>query len=118
MPSLARYYRSKHERYLSMLKWREHLPELTSAIGEVLPDAKAYVFGSAPRGELTANSDVDVLIVTSPMNARERSRVALAIEDRVREPSMFELHLADSDGFRWYRRHAKELLAIEEAVKA
>jgi len=62
MQSLERYHKAKYERFKSLLKWRDQLPELLEAVRSILPGAEVYVFGSALRNELTANSDVDILI--------------------------------------------------------
>ncbi|MEM2189546.1 MAG: nucleotidyltransferase domain-containing protein [Nitrososphaerota archaeon] len=40
------------------------MPELLKAVRSVLPNAEVYVFGSALRNRLTANSDVDILVIS------------------------------------------------------
>jgi len=59
--ALERYHKARYEKFKSLLKWRDQLPELLEAVRNVLPGVKVYVFGSALRNELTANSDVDTL---------------------------------------------------------
>jgi len=74
--ALERYYKAKYERFKSLLKWRDQLPELLEAARSVLPDAEVYVFGSALRNELTANSDVDILIVSDEATGSQRHKLA------------------------------------------
>ena len=117
MSALMRYYRGRHERYLAMLKWRGQLPALKRAVEEAAPGAATYVFGSALRDELTANSDVDVLVVVGRhMGPMERARLAVKVEEGLPEPGIFELHVSDQDGYRWYRRHAKEMVPLSRAM--
>ncbi|MEM0049650.1 MAG: nucleotidyltransferase domain-containing protein [Candidatus Bathyarchaeia archaeon] len=87
MQALERYYRARYERFKSLLKWREQLPELLEAVKSVLPDAEVYIFGSALRSELTANSDVDVLVVTDKAAGPQRHQLAAAIEEKLKTPS-------------------------------
>lgn len=116
-PVLSRYYHRRHERYLALLGWRGRVPELLGAVRQVLPGAKVFIFGSALRNELVADSDVDALIVTPrSMGAGERGEVSLAIEDRLSPPIIFELHLTDPKGLEYYRRHAKELTPLDDAA--
>ncbi|MEM3941920.1 MAG: nucleotidyltransferase domain-containing protein [Desulfurococcaceae archaeon] len=64
MQALERYYKARYEGFKSLLKWRNQLPELLEAARSVLSDAEVYIFGSALKNELTANSDVDMLMVS------------------------------------------------------
>jgi len=106
MSALTRFHRARYERYRALLDWRRRVPELLEAVEAVLPGAKAYIFGSALRDELTANSDVDVLIVSKGPLGRQRHGIAAAMEERLSSPSIFELHLATEEEADWYRRHA------------
>ncbi|MEM0225864.1 MAG: nucleotidyltransferase domain-containing protein [Thermofilaceae archaeon] len=114
MQALERYYRARYERFKSLLKWREQLPELLEAVKSVLPDAEVYIFGSALRGELTANSDVDVLVVTDKAAGPQRHQLAAAIEEKLKTPLIFEIHLATREKLDWYKRHAKELIPAQQ----
>jgi predicted nucleotidyltransferase len=90
------------------------LPSLLKAVKETLPDAEVYVFGSALRNELTANSDVDALIVSDSVAGRQHHRVAAVIEERLETPFIFEMHFATRDKMEWYGRHAKNLVPAEK----
>ncbi|MEM2617851.1 MAG: nucleotidyltransferase domain-containing protein [Thermofilaceae archaeon] len=73
-----------------------------------------YIFGSALRGELIANSDVDVLVVSDKATGPQRHRLAAAIEEELKTPLIFEIHLATREKLDWYRRHAKELAPAQQ----
>ena len=117
MRALERYYKAKYERFKSLLKWRDQLPELLEAVKSVLPDAEVYVFGSALRNELTANSDVDILVVSDRALGSQRHKLAVAIEEKLRTPLIFEIHLTTKEKLAWYKRHAKELIPAERLIQ-
>lgn len=93
------------------------MPGLLEAVRRVLPGAEVYVFGSALRDELTANSDVDVLIVSESALGRQRHGIAAAIEEHLEGPSIFEFHFAAEEEADWYRRHAGKLVSAEEIAR-
>jgi len=110
--ALERYYRARYERFKELLKWRDELPELLKAIKKVLPDAEVYLFGSALRGELMANSDIDVLIVSDNALVGQRHKLAAAIEEGLKHPLMFEMHLVPKEKLAWYKKHAANLVIV------
>lgn len=114
--TLKRFYRARHERYLELLRWREHLGELVAAVEEVLPEADVYVFGSLIRSEPTAGSDIDVLIVSDDFPALNRHEIAVEIEERLSYPLLFEMHLIPPQKLPWYSRHAEELTPASQLV--
>lgn len=118
MSALERYYRARYERFRMLLKWREQIPRLLKAVAEVLPDAEVYLFGSALRNSLTADSDVDVLIVSDRVQGKRHNSIAAEITEEVGEPFIFEIHLVNKDKLAWYRTHAKELVPVAKVGKA
>ncbi len=114
MSALERYYQARYSRFKDLLTWRQHVLLLLKAVRKVLPDADMYVFGSALRDELTANSDVDVLVVSEMIRGAERHRIAVAIEEEMENPSIFEMHLVNRDEMNWYLKHAGKLVSAEE----
>ena len=75
------------------------------------PDAKVYVFGSVVRGEATALSDIDILVVTKMIERKYEMMVKVykAVEEPV------ELHIVTEDLLeRWYKRFipVKELIEV------
>ena len=117
MQALERYYKVKYEGFKSLLKWRDQLPELLEAVRSVLPDAEVYVFGSALRNELTANSDVDILVVSDKATGSQRHKLAVAIEEKLRNPFIFEIHLTTKEKLSWYKKHAEELVPAEQLIQ-
>ncbi len=117
MQALERYYKAKYERFKSLLRWRDQLPELLEAVRSVLPDAEVYVFGSALRNELTANSDVDILVVSDRALGSQRHKLVVAIEEKLRTPLIFEIHLTMKEKLAWYKKHAKELIPAERLIQ-
>jgi hypothetical protein len=117
MSALERYYRSRHVKFRQLLGWRDHIANLSDAVKKVLPDAEVYLFGSALEGELTANSDVDVLIVSERASGPQRHKLATMIENELKMPLLFEIHLTTRDRLEWYRKHAKKLTSVELFLK-
>jgi len=117
MSALERYYRARYGKFKDLLKWRDQLPELVEAAKKVLPDAEVYVFGSALRNELTANSDVDILIVSDGASGLQRHNIAVAIEERLKDPLIFEIHFTTKEKLDWYKKHARDLIPAELALK-
>jgi len=115
--ALERYYKAKYERFKALLKWRDQLPEILEAARSVLLDAEVYVFGSALRNELTANSDVDILVVSDKATGSQRHKLAVAIEEKLRNPFIFEIHLTTKEKLAWYKKHAKELVPAEQLIQ-
>jgi len=117
---LMRYYRARYERFKILLKWREFIPALKEAVSEVIPDAQIYVFGSALKNELTANSDIDILVVSSRAGVgrhKYAARIEEKLEDRI--PSqIFEIHLVTPQQAEWYKKHAKELTPLTSVKKS
>ncbi len=71
---------------------------------EYFPDAKVLVFGSVIKGEVTANSDIDLLII---IDKRDYAKEAEFRADIIKE--MFdipvEIHFASREQFKdWYER--------------
>lgn len=117
MQALERYYRARYEKFKNLLRWRDHLPELLEETKKVLPDAEVYIFGSALRNELVANSDIDVLIVSDRASGWQRHKLAVAIEERLKTPFIFEIHLITKEKLAWYKKHAKDLIPAQQVLK-
>jgi len=72
------------------------------------PGSKVLVFGSVVRGECTAASDIDILVVVAGDMERERAlRFKAEVYREVDAP--IELHVASEREFReWYARFMEE----------
>ncbi|ABL78699.1 nucleotidyltransferase domain-containing protein [Thermofilum pendens] len=65
------------------------------------PEARVFVFGSAVRGDYTAASDIDVLVVTSAVDRK----YDLMVEVYRSTEAPVELHVASPEQFeKWYKR--------------
>ena len=60
--------RKRIRRAKELRNWKRVVEKIAEAAKEELGDeVRVYIFGSAARGELTASSDVDILISSPPM---------------------------------------------------
>lgn len=103
---------SKYEdRVLDYLKnYREVARRVKEIVAQIDPEADVYVFGSVARGDYTAASDIDVLVVTRRFELRHL--IMVEVYRQVEAP--IELHVATPEMLeRWYRRFIRP----EEMVK-
>ncbi len=115
------------EKYLEILKmraeiiekWREYVAKLAATVKNVLPDSRIYVFGSVVKGEATAGSDIDVLIVSKsvPKSGLERAALKVKIEESAALPPYhpFELHIVDEEEAEWYFKRVRGLREVSDA---
>ncbi len=55
---------------------KEILSQIKSAIQEIIPDAKVYLFGSRARGDWNEESDWDILVLTNaPVNRKLKKQI-------------------------------------------
>jgi len=109
MPGENSCFAYRFRRYKKLLRWRRYLPLIKEATFQVLPDARVFVFGSVVKGELTKESDLDILVISPSISGRASNR---AIAKRGIDPSITELHVMPELVLEWYRRHARELSEI------
>ena len=81
-----------------MLKnWRDVAGRIAEVARRIFGDAEVVVFGSVIKGDLTAVSDIDMLIVLKdmPMGAVKRAELKKAIEEEAELPLIHavEIHL-------------------------
>ena len=102
-------------------KWRFYVKLLAKSIRELLPSARAYVFGGAAEDRLTVLSDVDVLIVLDhPIDRRERWRLKADIIWNATKYGFpwdypVDIHIVTQDELPQYLKHAKRLIPIDES---
>jgi len=74
------------------------------------PSAKVYVFGSVVKGEYTALSDIDILVVTSKLKLKYD--IIVAVYSEVNAP--VELHVTTPAVFeKWYLKFIEPEEIIE-----
>ncbi len=85
-----------------MLTDKEILTQIKSAVQEVIPDAKVYLFGSRARGDWNEESDWDILVLTKekqPMKTRWRIHdVVLPLE--IETSSLFQFIVATEEEWK------------------
>lgn len=61
-------------RYKSSLEYLRNYREVAKKVGSMVerfdPEARVYVFGSVVRGNYTAASDIDILVVTTKIKLK------------------------------------------------
>ena len=77
------------------------------------PDAELYIFGSTVKGNYTAISDIDILIVLDDRPSRDEEYMVKA-EVYALIDAPIELHVASRSEFeRWYKKFiSKDLVRI------
>ncbi|MEM2212942.1 MAG: nucleotidyltransferase domain-containing protein [Candidatus Nezhaarchaeales archaeon] len=95
---------SRRKDYLNVVK------RVKSIVRSIDPKAEVYVFGSFVRGEATAMSDIDVLVVTEMIESKYEMMVK--VYKALEEP--LELHVVTEQMLKkWYKR----FIPAEELVK-
>lgn len=84
-----------------------YLKKLKKTVSEMDPSGRAFLFGSAMRGEYALTSDVDVLILT---NLKPAKVIARLREEGFDEP--FEFHVVNEREFETYKCFVRELREI------
>jgi len=117
------YFETRIKRLKELLSWRKLLPIVRDSVREVLGNRPVYVFGSAVRGELTVDSDIDIAIIVDkvPESARERVRIIDEIWRRMEDRGVsffypFELHLMSESDKRMLEKGGAKFVRIEELL--
>ncbi|MEZ0248521.1 MAG: nucleotidyltransferase domain-containing protein [Thermoproteus sp.] len=85
----------------------EVLAELKKAVLELDPNAEVYLFGSAAKGTMRPDSDVDVLVVSDLYGGdlKKIGELLVYVEEKVGGVGILEIHVATRELFEtWYRR--------------
>ncbi len=91
-------------------RWRDIARKVKEIVKRVDPDARVYVFGSVVRGDFTAASDIDILVVTNDL--RKKYEVMVEVYREVDAP--VELHVVTEDLMkRWYLRFIRKEEIVE-----
>jgi len=118
---LVRALRARVEMFIEKLRWRRYMGYFAQAARRLLgPEVRVLVFGSAARGELTADSDIDILLVVPrvPESASERAALVAQMLAEAEKRGMpwwypVEVHWATPEELeRWYRRHLDAVVEL------
>jgi hypothetical protein len=96
--------KNAEKRLYYLYRYRDIASVIKEKVLEYFANARVLVFGSIIKGEVTADSDIDLLII---INERDYAKEAEFRADIIR--SMFdiplELHFASKDQFEnWYKK--------------
>ena len=109
-PWLSRKRREELRRYL------DDPLRVAATIGSVaeklLGNVEVFLFGSTAEGDATMASDIDVLVVSpnTPKSASGRSRIAIAILEKIGLDAPVEIHVATPEELKWYKRFSKKMV--------
>ena len=95
--------------------YRKFIPNIVSAIREILGDAKVFLFGSVVEGKAVGGSDIDIMIVADVRGNLKRSDIIAKIEEKAGLPfdNPFEFHLLTAEEFeRWKRIFKPKLVEL------
>jgi len=97
--------------FRDFIKYAEKVKEI---VKQRDPDARIMLFGSAVKGELRPDSDVDLLIVTNiAEKLDERIKLRMEIVKILGEGSPFEIHIiTDEEYENWYRKFIDRFLEL------
>ena len=89
--------------FRDFIKYAEKVKEI---VKQRDPDARIMLFGSAVKGKLRPDSDVDLLIITDiAEKLDERIKLRMEIVKILGEGSPFEIHIiTDEEYENWYRK--------------
>ncbi|AKT35678.1 putative nucleotidyltransferase [Pyrobaculum sp. WP30] len=89
-------------------RWRLYVERLCRRARELLGEVRVVVFGSVARGDWSADSDIDVLVISpnAPEDPWERAKVAAALREAAGEAAaLLELHIVRPEQYLgWYKR--------------
>ena len=102
-----------YRHFKSLENYKEIAEKVKQIILSKWPDAELYIFGSTVKGNYTATSDIDILIVLDDRPGREEEYM-LKAEVYARIDAPIELHVASRSEFeRWYKKFiGKDLVRI------
>ncbi|MEN2975315.1 MAG: nucleotidyltransferase domain-containing protein [Candidatus Caldarchaeales archaeon] len=82
--------------------------EVKEIIQKFLGEVDVYVFGSVVEGEVTASSDIDILVIADNANLEVIYKLKTTINSSIDAP--VELHIVSSNDFEnWYKRFISKL---------
>ncbi len=101
------------KRSLEYLKRYEQIAsKIKSLVREKFKGARVYLFGSVLTGEVTAVSDIDILIVCD-IDRSEAIKLKADIIKKIGLDVPVEIHIATRDEFNnWYRRFIDEMREV------
>ena len=92
--------------------YQKYIPNIVSAVREILGDVKVYLFGSVVEGKAVGGSDIDIMIVANVRGNLKKAEIIAKIEEIAGLPldNPFEFHLLTEDEFEKWRKIFKPKL--------
>lgn len=108
------YVKAAKKRLQYLENYLDTARRVKEIVSAMFPEAFVYVFGSVVRGDFTAGSDLDVLVVVGrEVSNDERAAVRAAVFQAMPDAPV-ELHVASAREFNnWYRRFIPETELVE-----
>jgi len=97
--------------FRDFIKYAEKVKEI---VKQRDPDARVMLFGSAVKGELRPDSDIDLLVITHiAEKLDERIGLRMEVMKILGEGSPFEIHIVTAEEYEgWYRRFIDRFLEL------
>lgn len=90
-----------------------YFSKLKAVAKKIDKNSKVYLFGSfLEREKFTARSDIDILVKMRKINLNERPKILVKIRKALNFNPLFQIHLVDENGFKWYRRFIRKMKEI------
>lgn len=107
------YVKSGKEALEYLKNYREVATSVKEVIKEYYKDARIFVFGSVVRGEYTASSDIDILVVSDEVNRESAARLKANILRKIGMAIPIEIHVTTRKGLdAWYLRFIDKLVEV------
>lgn len=107
------YIKSGRETLGYLKNYREVAASVKKIIKEDYRDARVFVFGSVVRGDYTASSDIDILVVSDEVDRESMARLKTKVLRRIGLAVPIEIHATmqrEFDG--WYLRFIAKLVEV------
>jgi len=107
------YIKSGRETLEYLRKYREIAVAVKEIAKGDYEGVKAYVFGSTVKGEFTASSDIDILLVLNEVDKEEATELKAKILRRMGFRVPLQIHVATQSEFEeWYLKFIDELMPV------
>lgn len=87
-----------------------YLSQIKQTVIKKFPNAKIFVFGSYVKGEFSANSDIDILVIlNNEIDTRRKNEIILEIKEKIGLLSPFEIHITSLKEYEsWWKNFIKD----------
>jgi len=94
-------------------KYREVAASVKEIVKEDYEDVGVYVFGSVVKGDFTASSDIDILLVFNEMDKDDAVELKAKILRRMGFAVPLQIHIATQKEFKeWYHKFVDQFIEV------